>query len=598
MARNYRGKVENLTKMIGFKCKNSIYRASAAVFIATLLASCSTSLPKPPDEEISPVAQVPEPAPEPAGQPGEELTSELLYEVLLGEIAGQRGVLEISGASYLEAARNSEDPRIAERALSIAVYGKRPDFALQAARRWVELAPDKLEARQALAALALRNGDVQESVEHFDYVLRHQPANAASPYQPLLTMLAREPDSSRALDVMAKLATSRPDDVEAQFAYARLAVHAEDWALATQQVDRVLTMQPDRTDALILRAQIALKQEQGELARQTFIDAIQRKPDNMQLRQAYARLLVDLENYDAAREQYHQLLKRQPENVQAVYSLALLSLEAGQLDEAETMFKKLLKLGAQEQQAYYYLGAIAEDQGKHKTAIKWYGKVVEGDHLFEAQVRIANMDALEGDVDAARERLRSLRHAHPDQSQRLYLIEGALLTRIDWHEEAFKLYSDYLQIRPDDVEVLYARALVAERLERLEQTEADLRHVLKIEPEDARALNALGYTLADRTDRYGEALKLIEQAYAQTPDDVAVIDSMGWVMYRLGRLPEARDYLTRAYTMTPDAEIAAHLGEVLWAMGDRDAALALWKKARTEHPGNRVLEDTVRRLAP
>ncbi len=593
--------------MIGFKCKNSVIRAGAAVFLTTLLAACSTPLLKPSGENGGAAASAPEPAPAPASPAAppekpttksESLTPELLYEVLLGEIAGQRGVLDISGASYLEAARNSDDPRIAERALNIAVYGKRPDIALQAARRWVELAPDKLEARQALAALALRNGLTEEAVEQFDYLLRHQPPGAASPYQPLLTMLAREPDKARALEVMARLAKSRPDDVDAQFAYARLAAHAQQWALASQLVEQVLALQPGRTDALILRAQIALKQGHADAARQQFIEALKRNPDDMALRQAYARLLVDLEDYDAAREQYHQLLKRQPDNAQIVYSLALLSLEAGRLDDGKKMFKKLLKMGAQQQQAYYYLGAIAEDQGKRKEAMKWYSKVTEGDHLFEAQVRIANLEALEGDVDAARERLRKLRLAHPSQSQRLYLVEGSILTRIDWNEEAFKLYSDYLQIRPDDIEVLYARALVAERLGRLDQAEADLRHVLKIEPDNARALNALGYTLADRTDRYEEALRLIERAFAQTPDDPAVIDSMGWVMYRLGRLPEAREYLEKAYSKTQDAEIAAHLGEVLWALGERDAALALWKKARAEQPGNRILEDTVRRFAP
>ena len=589
--------------MIGFKCKNPVFLASAAILSGILLAACSAPSMKPPGEEAAPVGQAAEPEPQAAqpddvAAPSEALTPELLYGVLLGEIAGQRGVLDISGASYLEAARNSDDPRIAERALNIAVYGKRPDYALLAARRWVELAPDKLEARQALAALALRNGEVQESVEHFDYLLRHQTANAVSPYQPLLTMLAREPDKARAMDVMAKLATARPDDIEAQFAYARLAVHAEDWALATQQVERVLVVQPERTDALILRAQIALKQEQGELALQQFAEALQRNPDDVVLQQAYARLLVDLENYDAAREQYYQLLKRQPDDAQVVYSLALLSLEDDRLDEAEKMFKKLLKLGAQEQQAYYYLGAIAEDQGKNKSAMEWYGKVTESDHLFEAQVRMANIAALDGDVEDARERLRKLRLAQPSQSQRLYLVEGSLLTRIDWHEEAFKLYSDYLQTRPDDIDVLYARALAAEQLGRLDQAEADLRQVLKLEPDNARALNALGYTLADRTDRYDEALKLIEKALAQTPEDPSVIDSMGWVMYRLGRLPEAHDYLKKAYSITPDAEIAAHLGEVLWAMGEHNAALALWKKARTEHPGNSVLEDTVRRFAP
>ncbi len=596
--------------MIGFKCKSAIFRAGAAVLLGTLLSACSTPWLKPAGGEggghdrVAPQPAPPSPPAVSTGNPaageapGEELTPELLYEVLLGEIAGQRGVLDVSGASYLEAARNSDDPRIAERALNIAVYGKRPDIALQAARRWVELAPDNLEARQALAALALRNGQTEEAVEQFDYVLRHQADDPAGPYQPLLTMLAREPDKARALAVMARLAELRPDDAEAQFAYARLAVHAQEWDLAAAQVERVLALQPGRSDALILRAQIALKQGKAELARQQFVEALGLNPDDVPLRQAYARLLVDLEDYEGAREQYERLLSLRPDDAQVVYSLALLSLEAGRTGEAEKMFHKLLELGAQQQQAYYYLGAIAEDEGKRKEAMEWYGKVSEGDHLFEAQVRIANLEALDGKVEAARERLRKLRLAHPAQSQRLYLVEGSILTRIDWNEEAFKLYSDYLQIRPEDIEVLYARALVAERLGRLDQAEADLRHVLRIEPDNTRALNALGYTLADRTDRYQEALDLIERAFKQTPEDPAVIDSMGWVMYRLGRLPEARAYLEKAYAKTRDAEIAAHLGEVLWVLGERDAALKLWKKARAEHPGNRVLEDTVRRLAP
>ncbi|TCK19218.1 tetratricopeptide repeat protein [Thiogranum longum] len=594
--------------MIGFTCKNTFSRGGAAVLGALLLTACSTALLKPSGESTEPEGKqppgaesaIPAQTDEQAAVPEhtESLTADLLYEVLLGEIAGQRGVLDVSGASYLQAARDSDDPRIAERALSIAVYGKRPDIALQAARRWVELAPDKLEARQALAALALRNGKMGEAVEQFDYLLTQQEANNGSPYQTLLTLLAREPDKKRALAVMAELASARPDDADAQFAYARLAVHAEDWLLAAQQIDRVLALQPGRTDALILRAQIALKQGQGALARQQFTTALQEKPDDILLRQAYARLLVDMDDFDAAREQYKLLLRKQPDNAQIVYSLALLSLEAGQIDDAVEMFRKLLKLGVQEQQAYYYLGAIAEDKGRRKEAIKWYSKVSKGEHLLEAQVRIANLEALEGDVSAARERLRKLRLAQPEQSQRLYLVEGSILSRIDWNEEAYKLYSDYLQTRPDDIEILYARSLVAERLGRIDQAEADMRHVLKIEPDNTRALNALGYTLADRTNRYDEALKLIERAYAQTPNDPAVIDSMGWVMYRLGRLAEAREYLQKAYDMTQDTEIAAHLGEVLWTMGDKDAALALWKKARDASPGNRLLEDTVRRFSP
>jgi tetratricopeptide (TPR) repeat protein len=292
------------------------------------------------------------------------------------------------------------------------------------------------------------------------------------------------------------------------------------------------------------------------------------------------------------------LLKIQPDNGQVVYSLALLSLEAGELDEARKLFEKLVEMEYQTEQAYYYLGAIAEEQKKPERAMQWYSKVENGDHWLEVQIRMARLEAQSGEVDAARERLRKVRLAHPAETQRMYLVEGEILSQIDRDDEAYKLYSEYLENQPDDTEILYARALVAERLNRLKQAEEDFRHVLKIEPDNVRALNALGYTLADRTDRYQEALDYVQKALAQTPDDPAVIDSMGWVLYRLGRLQEARDYLQRAYDMTKDSEIAAHLGEVMWAMGDRDQARALWNTALKATPGDRVLEETVRRFQP
>jgi tetratricopeptide (TPR) repeat protein len=180
----------------------------------------------------------------------------------------------------------------------------------------------------------------------------------------------------------------------------------------------------------------------------------------------------------------------------------------------------------------------------------------------------------------------------------MFLVEGEILSQIDLNEEAYTLYSQYLENQPDDIEILYARALIAERLDRVDQAERDFLKVLAIDPENTRALNALGYTLADRTDRYQEALVYVQQALAQTPDDPAVIDSMGWVMYRLGRLSEARDYLQKAYDMTKDSEIAAHLGEVLWVMGEQAQAKALWESARKATPDDAVLKETVRRYLP
>ncbi|MFQ5642151.1 MAG: tetratricopeptide repeat protein [Thiogranum sp.] len=591
--------------MIVFRCKSVNLRHAWVLFAGLLLAACSQPQVKPDSQEPTAVttpsaAQPEQNAGQPAAETGrEELTASLLYGVLMGEIAGQRGRLDVSGAAYLQAAKQSNDPRIAERALKISIFAKQPGLAYQAAQRWVELAPDNAEARQTLAVLALRLNQQQEALDQFGYLLQNDERGDGTAYQSMLTLLAREPDKERALQLMSQLVALRPQDPQAHFAYARLAVHAEKWPLAEQEVARCLELKPGWTDALILQAQVNLKQDRGSAARAQMEAALQGDPDNLDLQLAYARLLVDLEDFEAARKQYRSLLKRKPDNGQVVYSLALLALEAGDLKEARTRFKKLVELDFQTQQAYYYLGAIAEEQKNTRRALKWYNKVdPEGDHWIEVQIRVARLEAQGGDVKAARDRLRTLRLAQPGQAQRLFLVEGEILSGIEWYEEAYKLYSEYLETRPDDLEILYARSLVAERLDRLEQAEKDLRAVLKVEPDNARALNALGYTLADRTDRYEEALVYVQKAFDQTPEDPAVIDSMGWVLYRLGRLQEARDHLQKAYDMTGDAEIAAHLGEVIWAMGDRAAARTLWNKARKEAPGDPVLEETVRRLSP
>ena len=591
--------------MIGFNRIISLWRLIVAVSLIALAGACTQSSipkkpPKPADEPKAPLQQSPHTS---AGKrttgsdlPKEELSSAMLFQVLLGEIAGQRGRLDVSGASYLEAARQTNDPRIAERALKISIYAKHQEPAYQAARRWVELAPENLEARQALAALALRMGKDEEAVEQFEYILEHN-RNDQDPYQSMLVLLAREPDKKRALGVMDDMVKLRPEDAQAHFAYARLAVHAENWALAESEVERSLQLKPDWISALILRAQVQLKQDKGDLARAQMEAALSRNPKDTELRIAYARLLVDLDDYVEARAQYREILKQQPDNGKVVYSLALLAMEAGQLDEAGKLLNQQLALDYQPQQAYYYLGAIAEEQGDDKQALNWYQKIEEGDNWVEVQIRMAAIQARSGNVDAARQRLRQIRMKQPQQTQRLFLVEGELLTGAGRYADAFKLYSHYLDSQPDDIEILYARSLVAEQINRIDVAESDLLKVLKQDPDNTRALNALGYTLADRTDRYEEALGYVQQAYKQTPDDPAVIDSMGWVLYKLKRLPEARSKLQKAYDMTGDAEIAAHLGEVMWAMGDRETATSLWNKARKDEPDNKVLKETMLRLA-
>ena len=585
-------------QMIGFNWIKQIILTSLLLGLL-LLGSCARFTQQAvPDEGADAAIQPAPPSPDKTAlstTQQETLTPSLLYGILLGEIAGQRGRMDVSAPSYLEAARHSKDPRVAERALKIAVFGKQQAIALDAARRWVELAPDNKEARQAYAALALRGGQQEEAHTQLSYLIQHSDGSADQAYNSLISMLAREPDKERALAVMQQLVSEHPEDANAHLAYARLATHNENWALAGQEVEKVLKLRPDWVPAVILRAQIALKQGNGGQAREQITQALQRNSKDVQLRQAYARMLVDLEDLDAARSEYKKLVKLDPDNGPAVYSLALLSLEAGDLKDAETNFKRLLELDYQTVQSHYYLGAIAEERKDYDQAFEWYRKVEQGDHWLEVQIRMARIEAETDKLDQARARLKNLRFTKPAQAQRLFLVEGELLAQQEKLDDAYQLYSQYLEAHPEDYDVLYARSLIAERLDLLDAAEQDLKNIIQHEPENARALNALGYTLADRTTRYQEALQYIEQAIKLTPDDPAVIDSMGWVQFKLGNLEKAREYLQKAYDQTSDAEIAAHLGEVLWALGDQSGARKLWEQGKEKAPENPVLIKTLER---
>ena len=228
---------------------------------------------------------------------------------------------------------------------------------------------------------------------------------------------------------------------------------------------------------------------------------------------------------------------------------------------------------------YYYLGQIAEISDDLGEALSSYVKVDRGEYFLNAQIRIAVILARLGDIDKAREHLQSLRSKDPAQSTRIYRAEAEILSRHDRLEDSLSVYDHAIEERPDNVDLLYARAMLAEKLDRLDILERDLRTILTNDPDNADALNALGFTLADRTNRYDEALKLLERALELKPDDYYVIDSMGWVLYRMGRLEEAVEFLQRAFMLSNDPEVAAHLGEVLWVMGRKDAARKIWDSA-------------------
>ncbi len=561
------------------------------------LAACTgmTMQGTKPQPVPSPVT-APTPAPATPAAEGDVLSGDLLFDILLGEVAGQRQQLEVSVESYQRAAELSDDPRLAERALRIALFAKDESAALAAARRWVELAPEQLEARQSLAVLALHAGISDEALDQFEYLLSAADDEAGA-YQSITALLARSEDRELALSMIAQLAQQHPDSAQAHLAYSRLAMHADKPELALKEVERALVLQPKLSEALVLRAGVRVKSGQADLALQELQAALVVQPKDVELHLAVARLLLDMQDLQGSMDEFKQVVKLQPDHADAWFSLGLLALEQQQLKAAEKDFRKLIELGQREQEARYYLGRVQEKKGNAEDALDWYSQVTEGDYWLEAQTRAAGIRADAGDMDGARRQLQSLRMREPRIAVRLILVEGDILTQAGELQQAMDLYNQALVEQPNNHDVMYARALLAERLGNLTLAESDLRAVVAEDPNNFHAWNALGYTLADHGDRLPEALDYIKKAMTLAPDEASIIDSLGWVYYRMGNLDEAAVQLQRAYELSnADPEVTAHYGEVLWQQGKHKEARALWEKASKADPINQILQKTMRRF--
>ena len=573
-------------RSLGFK-----WRCGGALLLGVLLLTgCGGLHRRVPDEQAT--AQI-----KPYQAP--DAHSAQVYQVLLGEIAGQRGKIPESVENYLLAAQSSTDPRVAQRAMQIALYARDDSSAQQAAERWLTLEPDNLEPRQALSMLYLRSGRIDDSVTQFDHLITNTAKGSADQlYVQIAMLLSRETDKAAALKVMQGLVARHEREPYAQLSLSQLAALAQDLELAERAALRALELKPNWNDALVLRARIQAERGDIKAALAGMRKALALHPKDNELRISYARLLVQDKRFNEARDQFQRVARSAPNDADVQYALGLLALDANQPADATGYFKRLLKLGKHEDEARYYLGRIAEDKRLYPEALNWYGKVEQGEHQLEAELRIAALMAKRGDLDAARDRLHAMQEQNPTLASRIILVEGELLVNAQRLDDAMTLYDQALQNEPENNELLYARALLAEKLGMIDILERDLRDILKREPNNALALNALGYTFADRSLRLDEALELIKRALTQMPNDPAILDSMGWVQFRLGHHSEALKYLRQAYELNDDAEISAHLIEVLWATGDKAAARKLGQQAIKADPDNKALKGVLQRIAP
>ncbi len=558
--------------------------------VTALLSACVTSLPSAGKKELSSITQN-------SAAIQQSPQAELLYEILVGEIAGQRGAVDVSAENYLRAARQSGDPRIAERAAKIAVFTGNEKKALEAARRWVTLAPEDTEAQQVVAIMYLRNGQADEAVPFLEQVRASHVKQPQKGFMFIARLLSREKDRTTALQAMSRLVEKYPDDADALFAQAHLAMQAEQYGKAHQLLSKSMVLRPDWSDAYVLQANLYQAEDDVDAASTAYQKAIGLDPDNLEIHLSYARMLVDERRFEQAREEFKRLERRAPDNTDILFALGLLALQAEHDEEARRYFSTLIRSGQRVSEASFFLGRIAESEENDSEALRWYGKVSSGGNFAEAQLRIAILTARQGDMDGARQLLHELAQDNPRQEVRTILVEGDILRVSGQDKEAFDVLGSGLEKFPNNPELLYAQAMAAERIGLIEVLEQNLNKMLQADADNAQVLNALGYTLADRTERYEEAYRYIQRALELEPDDAAILDSMGWVLYRLGRYQESIEYLRRALEKAEagDAEIAAHLGEVLWVSGDQAAAREVWEQAQKQHPDDDELHDTIQR---
>lgn len=540
-----------------------------------------------------PVADVP-----PAALPGLALTPQLLYQFLVAEMAAQRGQIALAAQAYVDLARKTRDPRVARRATEVAFYSRQHALAVEAATLWLQADPESVRARQTLASILVSSGTLDEIRPHLEVWLGGEPERIGQAFLQLNAVLARHADKAAVARLVADLAGRHPRLPEAQLATAQAAWNASQPDAALAAVRRALALRPDWELAALFQAQI-LQRASNQQALAYLGEFIRAHPKAKEIRLAHARLLVTDRRFDEARREFAQLRREFPDDPDVALAVGLLAMQANDFDAADESLQQVLALSPRDPDSVrFYLGQLNEERKRFDEALGWYRGVARGEQLVPAQARIAGVLAKQGKVPEARTYLRSLEPQSLQQRVLLTQAEAHILRDAAEYREAFDLLSQAVEKMPNTPDLLYDLAMAAEKVDRLDVLEVNLRKLIELRPDHAHAYNALGYTLADRTDRLQEAHDLIDRALKLAPDDPFILDSMGWVLHRLGRTAEGHGYLERAFKLRPDPEIAAHLGEVLWVQGRREEAERIWRDALKAHPGNDVLRAVLKKFLP
>lgn len=588
----------------GFELKVELKRVRRAAGVAlAALAAAGCMLAQSSGEQTetrsAAVGQEPANSAPAADLPEVDLDGELLYQVLVGEIAVRQGDSQAAANALLEAARLSRDPRLAQRATRVALDGDLLDLATDAASLWVTLQPEDDAPAESLALIMVEQGRIEDGAAQFARLLGGNNEQQGAALRRIARLLGQLSNRANALAAMKNLVARYEDDADAHFAAAYLADRVDEDELVLESLDRALALRPGWEEAALAKL--------GHLIQNQYpkerVDGFSREffepyPEATRVRISYARYLVDENEAAAALEHFQAVLEYEPENTTGLMAAGLLNVQEQNYKTARELFVRHLEVTPDNDQVRLYLGQVAEERERYEEAENWYSEISDQEYLFSARLHLATMVYDRGGAESALEHLEKLEPADESEFVQLALTKERVLREADELSRAKSVLDDAVSRYPANSDLLYARGLLSAQLDEIGEHEKDMRALLAENPNNAHALNALGYTLADATDRIDEAHDLVSKALSMRPDDPFILDSMGWVQYRLGNHQDAIQYLEKALSLREDAEIAAHLGEVLWVTGNKERAREVWTRARQEHPDNHVLNETIERFTP
>ncbi|MDO9212338.1 MAG: tetratricopeptide repeat protein [Methylococcales bacterium] len=568
-----------------------------SVAVLVLLNSCAGSPDKPSESVKSTAAKVAD-MKEKARQKEAKtaIDPDVMFMLLAAEIAGQREQYDVALEGYMEAAKRVNDPRFAERAAVIAMYMKDGKKTQEAVSLWLKGDAKNPTARKIAALSALRSGDKQAAVEHLSTMLKANPAQFEDTLLELSSVLQKEGKLDVVYDTLTALSQKYPNQAAIYFVQSLLALQVKNGALAEQQIQKALRIQPDWDKALILQAQIAMLSGDANKAKAAIKNASLKYPNNDKIKKLLGQVLIKTESYKEAVDVYRQLVAANPKDAESKFTLGLVYLQLDQDEQAEDVLNQLLEQPDWKYQANFYLGKLAEKRKDIDKALAYFDKVTEGDFAFDAAIEAVSLLAKDKQFDAANARLSTLSSRFPKQKLRILLIQAETYSQQKQYQKAFDVLTAALAEQPDQQELLYTRALISEHLNRKDVLEKDLKQILAKDPDNVEALNALGYSLLDDPKRYAEAEVYLQKAVKLRPDEAVIIDSYGWLLFKQGRTQMALEYLQRAYTKQQENEIAAHIAEVLWALGRKAEAKKLFDKVIKDAPEDEYLLDFQRRI--